>query len=817
MAADNPEEFLRRLEQQQQQQDDDDENDDNDDEGREARALLAGGLGRAQPQPGAEWWVDPVNADANVEAALLGRAVRVRVDNNNENIPNINNNHNNNHNNNNNDENDNNNDNDNINDENDDDNDNDDFDGFLRMDFAQGRFEHTISALRAAREYISPALFDMVQEGRTCSSVLSGWGRSEQHSCYSIVQHCEAHPDGTLYVSRLGRMPLHEACLRGACRHVVKALLEATNNRGAKERDQQGNTPLHLLFVDYSSSDLNNANLVWSPEDLAQVVGDLLAVNPLTIASCTNADGDTPLHSACMAPETMVDPSSIVQLLQASPRAATKMNRKNQTPLRLHCQRRNASPEVASLLLEETIHSSSHALIGLDNERGWAPIHAAAANANFTLLRYLVESFPESVKVQTTQRQTALHLLCQHHTHLSSSRNNNTTNNNNSSNSYNNQSNSNNNSSSIPNVEAAVEFLLKADPEAIMHQDSTNGYTPLHLVCKTEGSRQVPLPVVKLLLGCNPRSAGIPDFRQYLPLHHACEMGCTDLELTRALVEAYPESTKALTRKGDSALSLACTSNKSAATVQLLIHANRDVLTQTNDYGFCPLHCVCRTHQPRMGIVKALVEACPESVLLQTHSGETPFHLASSNTGAFVGVLQVLAQTQTRLRNDNNSNCGGSADEAMSLSASASATSMLEETTWTIESDTDAYLEGRERHTEIPHRNPLLLDILDPASSTQHDRGDGSTNTTNDNNNAIQRSPSFIRRTVTTNKMGNTPRKYSCRKPEKWLCIILYLFHFVSGLGWILILSANHELVFDLKPELLSCSRSDDFLFDIPF
>jgi ankyrin repeat protein len=275
----------------------------------------------------------------------------------------------------------------------------------------------------------------------------------------------------------------------------------------------------------------------------------------------------------------------------------------------------------------------------------------------------------------------------------------------------------------------------------------------------------VPLPVVKLLLGCNPRSAGIPDSQQYLPLHHACEMG-SNLELIQTLVEACPESTRALTRKQDSALSLACTSNKSASTVKLLLNANRDVLTQKNDYGFCPLHCVCRTHQPRMGIVKALVEACPESIFLQTHSGETPFHLASSNTGAFVGVLQVLAQTQARLRsssiNNNNDNNGSeSAAEAISLSASAFASAaaskqaalsneggLLEETT-TAESDTDAYLAKREA-AGILHRHPFILDLLDPSSP--HDHGDGT-----DNN--IRRSPSFVRRTVTTNKMGNTPRK----------------------------------------------------------
>lgn len=516
----------------------------------------------------------------------------------------------------------------------------DDFDDFMMLDLGEGRIEGRVAALRAALDNIPSNLFNMVQEGRTCISVLSGWGRTEENSCQSIVQHCRNNTEEAGYVSRLGRKPLHEACLKGACRHVIQALM-ATNNRGADESDFQRNTPLHLLFRDTNSPEINNGNLVWSPQELSEMVGDLLSVNPSVIASRTNVDGETPLHSACMAPETMVDPSTIVRLLEASPSAATRLNRKNQTPLRLHCQRRNASTEVAGLLLKE----NTNALIVLDTDHGWAPIHAAAANANFELLRYLVESFPDSVKVQTSQRQTTLHLLCQYHTHLSSP-----TQHQNIGNRSNRQGNNN-----IHNVAAAVDFLLKADPDAILHKDRTDGYTPLHLVCKTEGSRQVPLAVLKLLLECNESAARIADNQQFLPLHHACEMGANP-EVIRALLEAYPEATNALTTKSDTPLSLAAKANKSAETVKLLIEANPSVLTKTNDYGFCPLHCVCRANQPRMGIVQALVDACPESLNLQTNAGETPFHLARSSTGTFAGVLHLLSQNQSKTQGLEASN-----------------------------------------------------------------------------------------------------------------------------------------------------------------
>ena len=500
-------------------------------------------------------------------------------------------------------------------------------------------FGRRIAALRA-RDNTPPLLFDMVKEGRMCTSVLSGWGRSEQ-GCNSIVEHCEANTDQANYLSELGRTPIHEACLRGACRHVIQALI-AANNHGAMVRDHHGNNPLHLLFVDYSSStsstsssalsNTTSTNIVWSPKDLDDMVGDLLEVNPTAMGSSVNAYGDTPLHAACMFSETMVDPNSIVQLLTANTASASIMNRKNQTPLRLHCERRNASAEVARLLLD----ANPDALTVLDNESGWAPIHYAASNANFELLRVLVEACPEAVQVRTAQRQTALHLLCQQHTHLSSS--------------HNNRRAIVNNMSSrggFSEVAAAVGLLLKADPDAIMHQDANNSFTPLHLVCKTEGPRQVPVQVVQLLLRCNPRAAAVPDSEQYLPLHHACEMG-SSLEVIQALIEAFPDATKAMTRKQDSALSLACTCNKSVETVKLLIESNPEALTKWNDYGFAPLHCVCRAHQPRMGIVQALVDACPSCVDIQNNAGETPKHLASSNSGAFAGVLQLLTTTQNK-------------------------------------------------------------------------------------------------------------------------------------------------------------------------
>lgn len=455
-------------------------------------------------------------------------------------------------------------------------------------------------------ESISSYLFDMIREGYTCTSVLGGWSRRLEGGCNRVVEHCTSHQDEAFYISSNGRTALHEACLRGSCSHVIRALL-AANAIGATDRDHQGNTPLHLLFVDYSTQ----ISSIHPLEEMDTIVSELLAISPTFLAASSNVEGSNALHMACSAPETMVPPNSLRQLLAANPAAAAKANNRNQTPLRLHCQRRNASAEVAKILYD----AHPEAVFVLDSQDGWAPLHYAASNTNFELIQFLVQANPEAVRVRTSKGETALHLLCRQNLGVQQ----------------------------VP----AIDCLLAAYPDAVIQRDSQHFYTPLHLLCLA-GAR-VSLEVVERLLEANSQAAEIADAEHYLPLHHACENGC-EAPVVAAILQSYTSAAYSMTRKQDSALSLACTCNKSVETVQMLIQANPDALVKKNDYGFAPLHCVCRAYQPRMGIVQALLDACPSCVSLKTHGGETPVHLACSNSGAFVGVLQLLTMAQNNFQ-----------------------------------------------------------------------------------------------------------------------------------------------------------------------
>jgi ankyrin repeat protein len=568
---------------------------------------------------------------------------------------------------------------------------------------------------------VSSYLFDLIREARTCTSILSGWN-PRSRGCNTVVEHCTNNPEQAFFVSIHRRTAVHEACLRGACRHVVRALL-AANQLGAMDRDDQGNTALHLLFVDFSSP--HRGSSVLSPQEMDQVVGDLLAINPSMMASGTNVEGNTALHIACVAPEAMIDPNSIVQLLNANSGLARRVNNKNQTPLRLHCQRRNASTHVARLLLE----ANPDALRTLDYIDGWAPIHYAAANANLNLIQYLVEAYPESVRVRTTKNQTALHLLCQQHHNLLEAAS--------STPPSKISRNCNRPGSHTPQVAAALSLLLEADPTAVVERDMPHSCTPLHLVCKAGGSRpEVSVQVVRQLLRFNPHAATIADDESYLPLHHASEVGC-GVEMMDVLLDANPAAAMAMTRKHDSALSLACTSNKSVDAVLRLIQANPKALTTKNDYGFAPLHCVCRAYQPRMGIVQALIEADPECVRLQTNAGETPVHLASSNSSAFVGVLQLLTATSIQQRR-----CFPAASIGASTSDDGAGLHRIED------ADTALMAQGEKIHQEDDSpAADLLHQPLHRHRTPTHRRRGETLNTNSNHGNTL------------TNKMGNTPRK----------------------------------------------------------
>lgn len=439
---------------------------------------------------------------------------------------------------------------------------------------------------------VSSSLFDMIREECTCKSVLSGW---DAQGCQKQVDQCCASPDLAFYIhSTTGRTPLHEACLRSACSHVIKALLNA-NPISALERDYAGCYPIHLVF---------DGHRYTVSEEMDEVVGALLSVNPSQLATVCNGTDSNALSLACKLP--MINTSVIARLLHANAACAAHVN-SNDGCTALHIYVFNG--EHHDLEGARCIIDAYPDALSVEDHDGKTPLHLAALRRNTEMMCFLLERKPAVALVRDRSGRTALHTLCR--------------------------------ISPLGGHLQALRDLVEAAPETLVMVDRRLEQTPLHVACSVQRPN---LEAIKLL--ATYESASKIDVENYTALHHACDVAA-DVAIIRFLLSVYPMAACLKTRKHDTPLHIACGQNVSVETVRLLIETNPAALTMTNDYGFTPLHSVCRAYQPRMGIVKALLEACPSSVNQRTNGGETAVHLACSS-GAFVGVLQLLTSAHQR-------------------------------------------------------------------------------------------------------------------------------------------------------------------------
>jgi ankyrin repeat protein len=455
--------------------------------------------------------------------------------------------------------------------------------------------------------FTSAFLHDLINEDCTCTATAIRTGGTQLRGCQRIVERCSEFPEEVSYQHpRTGRTALHIAAMKNACFHVFEAITEVNDGHSVGFLDEAGNTPLHLLFAGFHTRRMD-------PDDTHAIVELLLDPFSASFALRSNRAGSLPLHYACSAPESMIHASTVQQLLEAAPSCASRGNSKGQTPLHLHCARRNASTSLAQILVEaypQAIH-----VLDSSTDR-WSPLHYAASDLNQELIRFLVQADTTGTIADlpsTRTGETALHILCKKNP-------------------------------TMPQL-PAIQDILTVSPDAVSRRDNVHSYTPLHLLCR---GTDVSVAILRAMVEAAPQVLRIADDNQYLALHHACEAGA-DPEIIRCLLSFFPGATKHLTRKNDTALSLACSANRSGETVGLLLEVGPEALLKKNDYGFCPLHCVCRAHQPNVEIIRAIVAINPSIVTEETNDGETAIHLASRSTGASLGLLEVLTAARNAL------------------------------------------------------------------------------------------------------------------------------------------------------------------------
>ncbi|KAL7581262.1 hypothetical protein ACA910_006033 [Epithemia clementina (nom. ined.)] len=450
----------------------------------------------------------------------------------------------------------------------------------------------------ALTEREPPFLLQFVKENPPCNQRLPGIP-----GCFKVQERCQMYPEEVLYrCHETGRSVLHEATMRCSCIHIIESILEA-NGDLTTMLDFAFNSPLHLLFVGLKNRHVEAA-------EFNLMVDKLLQPQPGLIASVRNREGSCPLHLVCETPEEMVPVPVLQTLLRAYRAGASRLDSRSRIPLHVHCHRRNASPEVAQLLID----ANREGLRSLDqSDESWTPLHYACSKADFHLLEVLIRADPFVAKLRSRTGETPLHVLCRQRP----------------------------SEQHLP----AIHLLLEAAPEVPCWKTVRALFTPLHILCRY---RLANVAVVRALIACCPQAAGIPDCNAYLPIHHACEVGA-DPAIVKCLIESFPFGARAVTRKNDTALSLSCAANSSVETVRLLLAANPNATSTANDYGFIPLHCVSRAYHPSPEITRLVLEANPESISVLTNGDEAAIHLASSNARTSVAVIQLLTNAQGKL------------------------------------------------------------------------------------------------------------------------------------------------------------------------
>lgn len=380
------------------------------------------------------------------------------------------------------------------------------------------------------------------------------------------------------------QLPIHMACAGRAGPLILQQLVErAVHTLGVK--DAKGNLPLHVACRE-------NA-----PLTSIRIILDAL---PDTIRN-TNDQGNLPLHQACCATSLGVS-LELIQFLVETWDTVWQRHQQSTTP------RNNSDDDMEEqrqLLLEQDRYVQGATVMNRDGD---TPLHLAChGNAAPEVIYYLTELWPgallvrnaagqtpiqraqvprrgiptiESIRYMTSQLSKRLFKVC---------------------------------SLQDPNLQHLQE-ILEAHP-SVVEQVNKEGDLPIHALLSNESKTD----------------------------------GGPCVEAVRLLVQAWPQSllrTNASTG-GDAPLHLACRNLQAAShsyhdvarqIVVLIIQENSMTVRERHrTTGEIALHVALHGGHATADVVRALVAAWPESVLVKNRDGNMPW--------------QILAQA--RVHNDN--------------------------------------------------------------------------------------------------------------------------------------------------------------------
>ena len=346
------------------------------------------------------------------------------------------------------------------------------------------------------------------------------------------------------------------------------AKLLCTNTDIANSSDAEGNTPLHIACM---HKHLELVKFLTEERKCNQRVN--------------NQAGKLPLHIACEHGSL-----KIVKLVHnCDMNAQTTLG---DTPLHIACKYGETSLEVIEFLIEQCGCDQT-----IQNRDGELPLHIACKQRSLKVVKLFNKC---NFNAQTKLGDTPLHIAC-----------------------WNND------------IEL-VQFLTE-ECQCDQTIQNTDGELPLHIACK-----QRSLAMVKLVSNCD---VNIQTVKKQTPLHIACRYP-QQIDIAQFLVHSKGADPSVLDGSGQSLLHEACTSGN-LPLVKIL--AGSTTVNSRDENGNTPLHLAC--NRKHLDIAKYLVEEAPTKTdpNIQNNSGNLALHIACEKYS--ITLAKLMSGFDTNVKN----------------------------------------------------------------------------------------------------------------------------------------------------------------------
>lgn len=171
-----------------------------------------------------------------------------------------------------------------------------------------------------------------------------------------------------------------------------------------------------------------------------------------------------------------------------------------------------------------------------------------------------------------------------------------------------------------------VDIILSMDPESLYESESGGGL-PLHMACCCQQFK-----IVKRLI-CVHEANGIPCTMTMTrsgntPLHCALWDPAVDPELVHLLVNAYPSFVSTKNIQNETPLHVACDRRASIQVIEILVRADRNMLSIEDKNGNIPIHSMFAFYplNDLMSIMRHLTPLLSELIKIRKRNGKLPGH-----------------------------------------------------------------------------------------------------------------------------------------------------------------------------------------------